>query len=78
MLTIMWGWFVVPTFNVKPLLMVQAIGLSMVVSFLTHQLSSDPFDGEKEPNKSIMRVMMAAITPAVVLFFSWVVQHWMP
>lgn len=36
-LTCLWGWFVVPTFALPPLTLAQAIGVSLIVGYLTHQ-----------------------------------------
>ncbi len=35
--SVMWGWFVVPTFGAPVLDLVPAIGIVMMVSFMTHQ-----------------------------------------
>lgn len=46
-LSLLWAWFVVPTFPVLPVLTLgQAIGLASVVSFLTYQYV------DAEPKKS--------------------------
>jgi hypothetical protein len=37
----LWGWFIVTTFALPDLTLVQALGLSLVVSFLTMQLEND-------------------------------------
>lgn len=36
-LKILWGWFMVPTFGLPSLDIPQALGLALVVTFLTHQ-----------------------------------------
>jgi cadmium resistance protein CadD (predicted permease) len=39
-LSVLWEWFIVTTFGLTPLNIWQAIGVSSVVSFLTHEASS--------------------------------------
>ncbi len=40
-LTILWHWFVVPTFQLPELTIFPAIGIAMVVSYLTYQSPPD-------------------------------------
>lgn len=42
-LSVLWGWFIVPTFGLPALAVAPAIGVALVVSYLTHQ--------ELKPNK---------------------------
>ena len=37
-LTVLWGWFIVPTFGLPSLRIPYAIGLSLVVGMLTHRV----------------------------------------
>lgn len=74
-LTVLWGWFVVPTFGLPALALAPAIGLAMVVSFLTHQS-----DASKEPDGEFSDRMLKAIAhtlvmPALVLGIGWVVAR---
>ena len=36
-LKMLWGWFMVPTFGLPTLSLAQAIGVGIMVGFLTHQ-----------------------------------------
>lgn len=69
-LTILWTWFVVPTFGLRPLALVPAIGFSMVVSFLTPQMPKGEVEWGDEIGKMFLR-------PAVMLFFAWIVHLFM-
>lgn len=76
-LTVLWGWFVVPTFGLPVLSLVPAIGLAMVVSFLTHQS-----DASKEPDgdssiRMAKALSHALVMPALVLGIGWVVRQFM-
>lgn len=77
-LTVLWGWFVVPTFHVQPLGVVPAIGLSMLVTYLTYH-SQDVEEVKRSATERWTRVVITAIVrPALVLGFAWVVHLFMP
>jgi hypothetical protein len=73
-LSVLWGWFVVPTFGGPALGIVPAIGIAMVVGYLTHQ----SHDCKKEDDELRMRftkqVVGALLKPAFALFFGWIVH----
>jgi len=74
-LTVLWGWFVVPTFGLPALALAPAIGLAMVVSFLTYQHTAS-----QEPDPDVSTRMAKAIAhtlvmPALVLGIGWVVAR---
>ena len=76
-LTALWAWFVVPTFGLPALAIAPAIGIAMVVSFLTHQS-----DASKEPDGDLSARMSRSIAhtllmPALVLGIGWVVHQFM-
>lgn len=71
-LSVLWGWFMVPTFSLPALKVAPAIGLALVVSYLTHQYS------KKGDEDGIGRaVAHAALVPAFALLTGWVVKLWM-
>lgn len=43
-LSILWAWFIAPTFHLPELSVTQAIGIAIVVNYLTHR----GIDAEKE------------------------------
>lgn len=65
-LSIMWGWFVVPTFHVAPLRIPFAIGIGYIVQFLAHQTP-------KEEPETWHVLRMGIMKPAVLLFAGWIV-----
>lgn len=70
-LTMMWAWFVMPL-GVRALGVAQAIGLAMIVGFLTHQRRPN------DPTHTLMDAVVAAfLTPAIALGLGWVVQAFM-
>ena len=76
-LTVLWAWFVVPTFAAPALAIAPAIGLSLVLGYLTQHVQRSRKD------QSFAEVMAegalnAATVPTLALFIGWIVQHWMP
>ena len=71
----LWEWFVVPQFECKPLTIPIAIGLSLVVSYLTHQMSNKELDQEygdlllKSFSYSICKPIVALIVGYFVNLF---------
>jgi uncharacterized membrane protein SpoIIM required for sporulation len=76
-LTVLWAWFLVPVFGLPALAIAPAIGLALVVSFLTYQS-----DASKEPEGEFSERMAKAVAhallmPAFVLGIGWVVRQFM-
>lgn len=71
-LQLLWGWFIVPVFALAPLSIGAAIGLSMVVSYLTYQysLSSDA----KTQAELLGATVALFVRPVFAVAFGWVVQ----
>lgn len=67
-LSIIWGWFIVPM-GMMPLGLAQAAGVSLVVGYLTHQIS--PQKDERELPELIALVLL---WPLTVLGIGWVIQ----
>lgn len=73
-LSILWGWFVVPIFNVENLTIVQAIGLSLVFDLFASGLKAETVD-EKDPiDKMLKSAVRVILTPLFFLFIGWIVQ----
>ena len=72
-LSVLWGWFVVGTFGLPQLTINTAIGLAMLVSYMTQ-----PYDNKKtdrSPEEALMHVACTgAVNPAVALGLGWVVR----
>ena len=77
-LSVLWGWFVVPTFGVPVLGIVPAIGIAMVVSYLTHQIDTHKKEEKRSFGKTIAHsTVFAILKPSLALFFGWVVHLFM-
>lgn len=76
-LSVLWRWFIVPTFDAPALGVVSAIGVAMVVSYLTYQTH----DCKKE-KKSLSNIIkeganVIAWKASLALFFGWIVHLFM-
>lgn len=67
--SVMWGWFVVPTFHVDPLRIPYAIGLAYTIQFLTHQTERE---GNEPETHTVL--VMAVVKPLVLLTAGWIVK----
>lgn len=79
-LSVLWGWFIVPTFNLPALAIAPAIGLSLVVGFLTRPATDDD---ERSKHRSMGERLAHAIAlaiagPLMALAMGWVVHLFMP
>jgi hypothetical protein len=63
----LWAWFIVTTFGVGPLRIPQALGLSLVVHFMTSS-SSDA----KEKRGFGEAAALSIVAPLFALFFGWI------
>lgn len=75
-LTILWGWFVVPTFGLPQLSIAVAIGFSLIVSlFRGAQQSKTP--DERSTEEKVGQALVLFFGPLIVLFFGWIVHLFM-
>jgi hypothetical protein len=68
-LSIIWGWFIVPTFGLPALSIPVAIGLSVVVGMLTSHATKT--DGEKN---ALSAVLIAFFVPVFALLVGWIAK----
>jgi hypothetical protein len=57
LISIYWKWFIIPIFNVKPINIPQALGLSLFVSFLTSSDSSITSSTDKTIFETIAKLV---------------------
>lgn len=76
-LTVLWAWFVMPTFKLPAIGIAPALGISLVVGYLTRQ----DFDVEQpkrtQGERFARAVGLALLSPALALAFGWVVHLFM-
>lgn len=68
-LSYLWQWFITP-FGLPELGIAHAIGISMIVGFLTYQ-----HNGSEEANKGVLAVTF--LSPLMALFFGYIVHSFM-
>lgn len=69
----LWQWFIVPTFELPVLQLWQAIGLDLIVSFMTHQYA-DFEEKKREPwEKLLILVARTLFNPLLYLLIGWLV-----
>lgn len=75
-LTVLWGWFIVPTFHLPWLGIVSAIGINLVVRFLTFQVI-DIKPPERTTGERWAYSIAVGLSPLVSLGAGWVVHLFM-
>lgn len=66
----LWGWFIVPVFGIKALSIPQAIGLSLVTGYLTHQTMPE------DTASTAAKITNVILYPMFALGIGYVVHHW--
>ncbi len=75
-LSILWGWFVVP-FGVPPIGIAWAIGLSLMVGMVARD--SAPKKTDDEPGKAVAKFLgLMLLLPLLTLGLGWIIHAWMP
>lgn len=74
----LWAWFMVPIFDLNPLRVVEAIGLTFLVGYMTKK----PIEANKPLEGPFLEELFKAFLQALVmaggfLFIGWVVQLFM-
>ena len=76
-LSVLWGWFVVPTLSAPALSLVPAIGISIVVSYLTYQHHNYVEKEQSFGTQVLYGTITAIIRPSLALLFGSIVHSFM-
>lgn len=78
-LSIMWGWFVVPAFKIPALNIPQAIGIQLIIGYLTKQAEPETEEEKKRTagQKLIVAIGTAILKPSFALFFGWIITKFL-
>jgi hypothetical protein len=77
-LSVMWRWFMTPVFNLPALSIAQAIGVSIVVGFLSYQhIDTKKDEGLSEEYKVMTAIVVTFLRPLFALFIAWIVHLFM-
>lgn len=74
-LTVLWGWFLVPV-GVFELSITTAIGVSIIVNLFTQHLAKDSSDEKGKPGM-INGMIQAVFGPLIALLLGWIVTWFM-
>lgn len=73
-LSILWGWFISPVFGIPVITVGQAIGLAMVVSYLTYQ-HVDSNTRKNDKTEFYVNIMVAVLLrPLITLGIGYIVH----
>jgi ABC-type Fe3+ transport system permease subunit len=74
----LWGWFISETFALPALSIVQAIGISIVVGFLTSKYSDTQHKDESKGWEAFFKTASYSIIgPVVAVAVGWIVKGFM-
>lgn len=76
-LSILWGWFIVPTFSFPPLNIPSAIGIAIVAGYLTGSTPKREKDDTPYSEVLIWGASWSIVKPTMALFVGSIVSHWM-
>ena len=77
MLSVMWGWFVVPLFHLPVLSIPYAIGLAVTASLFAGTKSSKTDDKKKTADKIAEWIAQIILGPFLVLGVAWIVKQFL-
>jgi uncharacterized protein YacL len=72
----LWGWFIVPTFAMPQLTLIQAIGTSFFINYLKMNLA-EKNDDEFSMEFVLKRLVMSILIALFLLGFGWVITLFM-
>lgn len=81
-----WFWYIVPTFDLNPLSMIQAFGLSLFISYLVIQYpnrmeidyeTENPKSSNEEISSAMFRLIHGVSVATMFLIYGWVGTLWM-
>lgn len=73
-LTVLWGWFIIPTFRAPELSIAVAIGLTLVIGMFK---GINIKNAEKSSDDRLTEAIATVLMPFVFLFLGWIVQLFM-
>lgn len=77
-LTKLWVWFMIPIFDLNPLSIVEAIGLTFVVGYMTKNPTETNKTLEGSFSKELLKAFLQTLlTAGGFLFIGWIIQLFM-
>jgi hypothetical protein len=75
--TKLWAWFIVPIFGLAPLALVPAMGVVLVIAYLTHQTPTKSKSGDDITEGFIHALCVVVLKPAIALVVGWIILQFM-
>jgi hypothetical protein len=73
-LSVLWGWFVVPLFQAPQLSIPYAIGISFIIKMLSGERQSNTNNKDKDMTTLISESLsFTFVVPFMILLFGWIV-----
>lgn len=72
-LSLLWAWFVVATFSLPELNIPTAIGLALIVSYLTHQNIKQESDGREFGEILFEGIIKGLMKPLWAILIGWII-----
>jgi len=76
-LSVLWGWFIVPIFGAPALGVVPAIGLAVMLAYLSYRAYGHQKDERSWSDQFLERSVMSVVHPSFALCFGWIVHLFM-
>ena len=69
----LWLWFIVPTFQMQPLRVVEAIGIIFLINFIKTKITKEDYvDDDKFWENFVTKMFSIILIAASALFFGWI------
>jgi hypothetical protein len=75
-LSILWKWFIVTIFNLPTLSIISAMGVSLVIRYLTGNMDIST-DEEEALTSIITNLLISIIRPFIALLFGYIIYSFM-
>lgn len=74
----LWGWFIAPLFQITPLTIFQAIGVSIIIRLLTYHIDN-PQQRELSWSERLGQLIGATIlVPLFAVLYGWIITWFLP
>ena len=73
-LSVLWSWFMVPAFGLPTLSIPLAIGIAIIISYMTRDLTNTEKNKKSASEVLALAIGWAIFKPALALMIGWVVR----
>lgn len=72
----LWGWFIVPTFTMQPMTLIQAIGISFFINYIKMNLSEK--NDDEFSMEFVLKILLMSVAMALFnLGLGWIITLFM-